>query len=483
MPLAATTVFRVFMLLASFPGTRKHVARLVKGAREWWSGRKIAVIGPTAAGKDSFLARLQGRQIPEVHSNSQAGEKVKSFRVKLALSHHQTIDITCKGVINIGGETDYRDAPSGWLEVCKGADVIFYVMTVTDLAEKRYLKGRRVRRISTGSYDAPAPQGGRTDSHPDLQDRRRDRVSHGLSGARWQAGRGAPRARQGGREGPPPLREPILRRDAHLDEEQEDLHARASRCPPFRLLRARRRPEAQGGVAAMRAYWILPNRDQGDVVLASDGERTVPLRQILDPELRPDGFSHGIPTEVLETCGPAGLDEVLFAQCFPAGSDGTRLASVFTPAGVDSSGRVVHLGLLYFLGPGERPDFALPYARLPPDDRAHASALISRMTDRGRGDPWAASVHELFGLPRLPGPATNVELTRSVTPFHALYALGRGGLTKISRSIAPRRSRQRSWSRRSSWSSASRSPYPRGTARSCREAARRRRTPQPAQEA
>ncbi len=181
----------------------------------------------------------------------------------------------------------------------------------------------------------------------------------------------------------------------------------------------------------MRAYWILPNRDQGDVVLASDGETTVPLRQILDPELRPDGFSHGIPTEVLETCGPAGLDEVLFAQCFPAGSDGTRLASVFTPAGVDSSGRVVHLGLLYFLGPGERPDFALPYARLPPDDRAHASALISRMTDRGRGDPWAASVHELFGLPRLPGPATNVELTRSVTPFHALYALGRGGLTKI----------------------------------------------------
>ena len=145
MPLAATTVFRVFMLLASFPGTRKHVARLVKGAREWWSGRKIAVIGPTAAGKDSFLARLQGRQIPEVHSNSQMGEKVKSFRVKLALSHHQTIDITCKGVINIGGETDYRDAPSGWLEVCKGADVIFYVMTVTDLAEKRYLKGRRVR--------------------------------------------------------------------------------------------------------------------------------------------------------------------------------------------------------------------------------------------------------------------------------------------------------------------------------------------------
>jgi hypothetical protein len=53
------------------------------------------------------------------------GEKVKSFRVKLALSHHQLINITCKGVINIGGETDYRDAPSGWLAVCTDADGSF----------------------------------------------------------------------------------------------------------------------------------------------------------------------------------------------------------------------------------------------------------------------------------------------------------------------------------------------------------------------
>jgi hypothetical protein len=146
MPLAATTAFRMFLLLASFPGTRKHVARMVRGAREWWAGKTIAVIGPTASGKDSFLARLQNREIPEVHTNSPMGEKVKSFKVKVALSHHQFIDITCKGVINIGGESDYRDAPSGWLAVCKDADVVFYMMTVTDLAEKKFLRGGRVRQ-------------------------------------------------------------------------------------------------------------------------------------------------------------------------------------------------------------------------------------------------------------------------------------------------------------------------------------------------
>jgi hypothetical protein len=145
MPMALNT-FRVFLFLTSFPGAEKHLVRLVKGVLDWWSGKKIAVIGPTASGKDSFLARLQNREIPRVHSNSPMGETVKSFRVNLALSHNRAIDITCKGVINIGGETDYRDAPSGWLAVCKDADVVFYVMTIKDLSGKKFLKGRRIRQ-------------------------------------------------------------------------------------------------------------------------------------------------------------------------------------------------------------------------------------------------------------------------------------------------------------------------------------------------
>ena len=142
----ALDTFRIFLHLISARDTGEHVDRLVKGALDWWSGKKIAVIGPTASGKDSFLARLQNREIPEVHANSPMGEKVKSFRVKLALSNRQLIDITCKGVINIGGEADFRDTPSGWLATCKDADVVFYVMTVNDLSEKKYRKGRRIRQ-------------------------------------------------------------------------------------------------------------------------------------------------------------------------------------------------------------------------------------------------------------------------------------------------------------------------------------------------
>src|ERR1019366_5585170 len=53
-------------------------------------------------------------------------------------------------------------------------------------------------------------------------------------------------------------------------------------------------------------------------------------------------------------------------------------------AGLDSSGRVVHLGLLFILEPHERPKFELPYASLCEEDKAYASALIRRMTSSGR---------------------------------------------------------------------------------------------------
>ncbi|HXX65902.1 MAG TPA: GTPase domain-containing protein [Polyangiaceae bacterium] len=143
--LPALTALRVFILLAALPGTGQHLARLVKGAYVFWSGKKIAVIGPTASGKDSFIARLQGRQIPIRHATSPLGERVKSFDVRLALTRRQSVNITCKGVVNVGGDVEYRDDPSGWLSVCKGADVIFYVMTVQDLVEKRFMAKGRVR--------------------------------------------------------------------------------------------------------------------------------------------------------------------------------------------------------------------------------------------------------------------------------------------------------------------------------------------------
>jgi tRNA U34 5-carboxymethylaminomethyl modifying GTPase MnmE/TrmE len=144
--MAAQTALQAFLLLASLTRQNKHIIRMVRSVRSWWTGKKIAIIGPTASGKDSFLARLRNQEIPRVHSNSPMGETIRSFRVKLTLAHHQSIDISCRGVINIGGETDYRDAPEGWMAVCRDADVVFYMMTIDDLLARRFTRGRRVRQ-------------------------------------------------------------------------------------------------------------------------------------------------------------------------------------------------------------------------------------------------------------------------------------------------------------------------------------------------
>ena len=128
--LAAKTALRMLVLLAGVTRDSPEARRLLTGARQWWSGKKIAVIGPTASGKDSFLARLRGKRIPTVHASSSMGEAVAAFRVRLTLASQQAVDIRCKGVINTGGETAYRDAPGGWLLVCRDADVVFYLMTI-----------------------------------------------------------------------------------------------------------------------------------------------------------------------------------------------------------------------------------------------------------------------------------------------------------------------------------------------------------------
>jgi len=183
----------------------------------------------------------------------------------------------------------------------------------------------------------------------------------------------------------------------------------------------------------MRAWWILPNRDQRDDILASDGNTVQALREILDPRLRPEGFSHGVPAELIQQCGPKAVRDILFAQKFPGWNGNKQLFSVSTPAGVDSSGRLVHLGQLFILEPQEGPRFDLPYGALSGEDQTYARALIHRMTSLAPCDSWVLSVRELCDLPSGRGPATNVALHRSAVRFDSLYEAGPAGLTRKSR--------------------------------------------------
>ena len=130
-------------------------------------------------------------------------------------------------MINIGGETDYRDAPSGWLSVCADADVVFYMMTVNDLSKKRYLKGRRIRQDLDWLQAAmPHLKSGalihilinkideEIESHIDYRSLAEE-LAEDLRALNATV-----------EDGVHPWTFELYRRDLHLDEEQANLHAR-----------------------------------------------------------------------------------------------------------------------------------------------------------------------------------------------------------------------------------------------------------------
>lgn len=126
-------------------GTARDVAEYIKDLPkkviEWWHGKKIAVIGPTAAGKNCLYRRLQNEPIPKEHLQTRGTERER-FTFRSQLPNGQEFEIRCTRSANVGGETDDRER--FWVEACDDADVIFYMMHLEDLRAGRYLHGQRI---------------------------------------------------------------------------------------------------------------------------------------------------------------------------------------------------------------------------------------------------------------------------------------------------------------------------------------------------
>src|SRR5436853_515558 len=87
----------------------KAVEALRKKVIDWWKGKKLAVIGPTAVGKNSFYHRLKGEDVPEKHQQTRGVERIPPFAVKHTLPDGRVFKIHVKRSVNIGGETDQRE--------------------------------------------------------------------------------------------------------------------------------------------------------------------------------------------------------------------------------------------------------------------------------------------------------------------------------------------------------------------------------------
>lgn len=111
--------------------------------KSWWSGRTIAVIGPTASGKNSLFDRIKDLPPPGQHIQTRGAEAVGNFDVSWGVGGRDKIEFKCKRSINVGGEIDERER--FWGQACADADVVFYLVDFQKLLENRESSIDRVR--------------------------------------------------------------------------------------------------------------------------------------------------------------------------------------------------------------------------------------------------------------------------------------------------------------------------------------------------
>lgn len=130
-------------IVAAF--AKEAVEMLVEGwgkVKDWWNGKTIAIIGPTASGKNSMFNKLRKIPAPIEHIQTRGAEQVGKFEINWALPDSTKVSMTCKKSINVGGEVDERERY--WLQSCNNADVIFYLVDGKKLLDE---EGKTLKRI------------------------------------------------------------------------------------------------------------------------------------------------------------------------------------------------------------------------------------------------------------------------------------------------------------------------------------------------
>ena len=114
-----------------------------------FNGKTIAIIGPKAAGKTTFINILSDPNY-EVdtmeYTPTQGIEPIKSYNINFKLPLEdgkisKAIKFKFKKPKDVGGEVSYRDDIE-WKEVCEEVDYIFYIFDALDFSTKDEMKKR-----------------------------------------------------------------------------------------------------------------------------------------------------------------------------------------------------------------------------------------------------------------------------------------------------------------------------------------------------
>lgn len=116
-----------------------------------YSGKSIAIIGPKAAGKTTFLNILQNPNIEVdtmVYTPTQGSNEIESFQIKYKVPmsdpnghNNEIINFKMKKPKDVGGEKSYRES-GDWESVCRGTDFIFYLFDSYEFSNNNKMKAR-----------------------------------------------------------------------------------------------------------------------------------------------------------------------------------------------------------------------------------------------------------------------------------------------------------------------------------------------------
>ena len=147
-------LFRIFIEIKDI--VEVHGASLIKFTKEQYHniylnfyGKTIAIIGPKAAGKTTFINILLDPNF-EVdtmeYSPTQGIVPMKSYNINFKIplksgKNSKAIKFRFKKPKDVGGEEDYRDEGE-WEKVCTDVDYIFYIFDSLELSSKDKMKSR-----------------------------------------------------------------------------------------------------------------------------------------------------------------------------------------------------------------------------------------------------------------------------------------------------------------------------------------------------
>ncbi|MFT9025345.1 Rab family GTPase [Acetobacter indonesiensis] len=144
------TIFKGIKEIDKSTGASDSVARLfgyLWNRMKGLEGKRIAVIGATASGKNSLIARLRSEKVPTEHAQTRGSEIVRKYTIRFPVPGHKPIEFTALKSMNVGGEEDERDR--FWADACRESDIVFYLIDVKRLISNREATLKRFREDIT----------------------------------------------------------------------------------------------------------------------------------------------------------------------------------------------------------------------------------------------------------------------------------------------------------------------------------------------